>query len=37
MKKIYCIEMDKVFESKNKAAKETHTSVASIINKLDYE
>ena len=35
IEKIYCIEMDKVFESKNKAAKETHTSVASIINNLN--
>lgn len=35
IKKIYCIELDKIFESKNKAAKETHTSVASIINNLN--
>ena len=32
---IYCIEMNTLFTTKNKAAKETHTSVASIINNLN--
>ena len=32
---IYCIEMSALFTTKNKAAKETHTSVASIINNLN--
>ena len=34
-KAIYCIEMNTLFATKNKAAKETHTSVASIINNLN--
>ena len=32
---IYCIEMKTLFESKSRAAKEVHTSVASIINNLN--
>jgi hypothetical protein len=32
---IYCIEMDTLFATKRKAAKDTRTSVASIINNLN--
>jgi hypothetical protein len=32
---IYCVEMGTLFATKKKAAKETHTSVASIINNLN--
>ena len=32
---IYCIEMNTLFSTKKQAAKETHTSVASIINNLN--
>jgi predicted DNA-binding protein YlxM (UPF0122 family) len=32
---IYCLEMDVWFTTKQKASKETHTSVASIINNLN--
>ena len=32
---IYCIEMNTLFSTKRQAAKETHTSIASIINNLN--